>query len=158
VDGIKHLVECRCILPQFKRREYPILHKFPVFSVIDENDRVIPKFTQCPNCGIIHKIVDVCVSEIQVGREDIRAINTIDEIKLALPEKLVGLLEGYDLPISTWEEAQFIVENKLWGRFVVVDTETFHDATTGKFVKILGEYIYKVETFTRSDIITLEDK
>lgn len=153
MDGIKHLVECRCILPQYKRRPDPVLHRFPVFSVIDNSGAVIPKFAQCPSCGVVHHVTEVGKSTIQTGRDEIRSVTTVDEVKMSLPDKLVGVLEGYDIPLSTWEEAQFIVENRLWGRFVVVDTETFNDSTTGKLVKILGDNLFKIETFTRNDTI-----
>jgi len=152
-NGIKHFVQCRCILPQFKRHLHPTFHRFPVFSIIDDDDHVEPKFVACPNCGIVHKIIDLCRSEIQPGRENNSSVVTIDDLKSALPEKLVAILESNDAHISSWEEAQFIIEAKDWGRNIVLSTENIGDSVQGKFVKILGDHLFKVDTFVRDEIL-----
>ena len=69
----KHLIECHCILPQYKKAPKPVFHKFIVFSEID-NDVVEPTYVQCNNCGAVHKIYDFCKSEIIVGRDELRTI------------------------------------------------------------------------------------
>ena len=81
--GVKHLVQCRCVLPQFKHAHKPIQHQFVVFSVINDEGNVESKFAQCPNCGLIHKVVDVNNSEIMHGRENMGALITIDDVKLS---------------------------------------------------------------------------
>ena len=44
MPGIKHLIECHCVLAIFKSKEEKIIfHKFPTYSKIDENEKVIPK-------------------------------------------------------------------------------------------------------------------
>jgi hypothetical protein len=61
--GVKHLVRCRCILPQFKDKPNPPAHQFAVFSVLDDQDVLKVGFAQCNNCGIVHKVTDICLSE-----------------------------------------------------------------------------------------------
>ena len=43
MDSVNHLIECRCILPQYKKAIDPPFHKFVVFSVIDKFDVVLEK-------------------------------------------------------------------------------------------------------------------
>lgn len=151
--GIKHLIECNCILPQYKNREPVIWHKFPVFSVIDENNEVIPKFAQCNNCGIIHKITEVGVSEITV-KENMKAIRTVEDIKIGMPQDIVGLLEQYNADLSTWEESEFIIENKKWGSIIVLSKEVDEGITSGKALIFQGKPVLaKIESFTRQEIV-----
>ena len=84
MKGVKHLIQCHCILPQYKNSPEPIFHKFVVFSEIDEEDNFVTKLAQCNNCGVIHKVVDACKSEIVRGMEESSAILTIPEIKKSL--------------------------------------------------------------------------
>jgi hypothetical protein len=150
--GLKHLITCRCVLPQFKRAPNPPQHQFTVFSVIDDAGNVQPKFSQCNNCGICHKVIDVCRSEV-VSREAMSSIPTIDDVKMGMAPQLVSALEGVDADLSTWEAAQFIVENQQWGAFVVLTTDEEDGMRQGKYVRILGENMFKIETFAREEIV-----
>ena len=152
--GFRHLIECRCVLPQFKNRKDPLKHKFVVFSIVDENDVVEVKYSQCNNCGLIHKIVDICKSEIQPGKENSSSILTIDDIKLSLPRDLTYILEKYRLEVPSWEQARFIVENKRWGDFIILEQEDDGDTKQGKYVRILGESFFKVENFSRDEFVS----
>lgn len=149
--GVKHLIQCQCILPQYKNYKNPTFHKFVVFSEVNSDGSVNTKLVQCPNCGVLHKIVDLCVSEILQGKEQIRSVVTIDEIKLSLPEKIVSLLETYDLDLATWENVNYIVDNELWGSYVVLSTDVDSNIVQGKIVRILGTGLVKIESFVRSD-------
>ncbi len=152
LSGHKHLIKCRCVLQQFKQMKNPPVHMFTVFSIIDDNDRVKPKFAQCTNCGIIHKVVEINKSEIVPGKEAMTTIVSIDDIKMSLPQRLSDLLESNKCDLPTWENAQFIIENKLWGQFVVLSTENEGNVKQGKYVSILGETSLKVETFAREEV------
>ena len=45
--GVKHLIECHCILPQFKKKQPPIYHKFTVYSKFNsDTGNVIEKYEQ----------------------------------------------------------------------------------------------------------------
>lgn len=153
-SGQKHLIQCRCILPQFRHLPEPTRHYFIVFSIIDDNDKVKVKFTQCNNCGIIHKVTDICKSEILHGKEFMSSIISIDDIKLTLQSKLIEILEMNDVDLPTWESAQFIYENKRWGEMIVLNTDTADGIKQGKFLTILGESLFKVDSFTRDEFAT----
>ena len=94
--GTKHIVECHCVLPQYRNRKIPIYHKFMVFSIIDDSDTVLPKYAQCNNCGVVHKIYDICKSEILAGKDEIRTLCTIEDISLTIPEDIRGVLDSYN--------------------------------------------------------------
>lgn len=147
--GQKHLVKCRCVLPQFKNQEKPQVHQFVVFSVI-EDDVVQQKYAQCNNCGLIHKITDVCTSEIQNGKENMSSLITIDDIKCSLHQNLINLLEINKADLPTWEAVNFIIENKQWGNFVVITKDQEGEEIHGKYIRILGDSLFKVENFSRS--------
>lgn len=149
MQGHKHLVKCRCVLPQFKRLESPPPHQFTVFSAIDDEGNTIPKFSQCNNCGLIHKIVDICKSEIQSGKESMKSILKIEDIKPSLHTNISSILEANSCDLPSWEAALFIVENKQWGSYVVLTKETEGNEVNGKFIRIFSDSLCKVETFTR---------
>lgn len=150
MNGTKHLIRCRCVLPQFKKMADPPVHQFVAFSVINDDDIVVPKFVQCNNCGILHKVVDICKSEI-VQRESMDSLVTIDDIRTALPENLSKILDMNKVDIATWEAAQFIYENKRWGEFVVLTSDVESGTRQGKYLRILGENMFKVDAFTREE-------
>lgn len=153
IKGQRHLISCRCILPQFKSKQDPPVHKFVVFSTIDENDVAIPKFVQCNNCGIIHKITDICRSEILSGKENMSSIVTLEDIKVSLPSNLRDILERHNTDISGWEQAQFVLENKSWGEFVLLAQDEESGSKQGKYVRIMSETFFKIESFTRQDVV-----
>ena len=151
--GHKHLIRCRCVLPQLKRCENPPRFGFVVFSIIGNDDVVVPKFVQCPHCGVIHKVTGICESEIIQGKESMVSLLTIDDVKLGLPERLAEVLEvnGADLP--TWEMTHFIYERKRWGQYVVLCTEEESGMSQGKILRILGKNLFKVDPFTRNEVM-----
>jgi hypothetical protein len=140
-------------MPQFKNMQNPPPHQFVTFSVIDDNDRVQHKFAQCNNCGVIHKITDICKSEILSSKEDMGSILKIDDIKPGMPPNLSKILEINDADLPSWEYANFIFENKLWGNFVVLTSDVEQGTRHGKYVQILGENLFKVNTFSREEIV-----
>src|SRR5581483_3885657 len=149
--GLKHLVTCRCTLPQFKRAASPPLHQFTVFSVVADDDTVIPKYAQCNNCGIVHRVVEINRSEIISGKESMNSIVTIAGIKASLAPRLADILEGSDCDLPTWEMAKHIYDNKKWGEFVVLASDTDAGTRSGKYVRILGENMFDVAGFEREE-------
>ena len=113
-SGLKHLVTCRCTLPQFKRSANPPLHQFTVFSVIGDDDKVIPKYAQCNNCGIVHRVVEINRSDIISGKESAASILTIEDIKTSMHPRLADILEANSCDVPTWEMAKYIWDNKRW--------------------------------------------
>lgn len=154
--GQKHLVPCRCVLSQLKHLAEPPRHHFIVFSVIDDNDAVIPKFVQCNNCGLVHKVIDICKSEITQGRDSMSSIVSKEDLKTSMPKNLSDLLEVNNADLPTWEMAQFILENKFWGDFVVLTSDYEGGARQGKYVRILGETMFKVDTFFREETLQVK--
>ena len=152
-SGFKHLIRCRCVLPQFKNLPEPPVHQFVVFSIVDDNDKVKVKFSQCNNCGVIHKIVDICKSEIIQHKEEMISIVNIEDIKHSIPQNLSKILESNMADLPTWEAAQFYYDNKLWGNFVVLNSDYEGESRQGKYVQIIGENLFKVSNFSREEYV-----
>jgi hypothetical protein len=153
MQGQKHLIKCRCILPHFKNQSDPTPHHFIVFSEINDDDSVNVKFAQCNNCGIVHKVTDVCKSEILHNKEFLRSIVSIDDIRPTLHPNLIGILEKNEADIATWEFVKFIIDNKKWGQHVILTSESEDGMRVGKILVILGESLFNVNSFTKDEII-----
>ena len=144
MEYTKHLVECQCTLSIFKNNTKPVYHKIPVFSKIID-DSVQEKFVICENCNIIHKVVEICKSEIKWGSESlISLVNTIDDIKFNLNannfNNLSDILEKNQCHVSDWELAEYLIESKKNGILVLNKKEidnniviSFLDFDEGKF-------------------------
>ena len=151
--GVKHLVQCHCILPQYRRSPEPIFHKFTVFSIIDDEDTVIEKLSQCNNCGVIHKIVDICKSEIVNNFEDSSTLLSIEDIKYSIPDNISSILESHECDIATWEQVSFLVENNILDQHVSISRETIGESRQIKILKLLGGSRVKIETQILEDTI-----
>jgi hypothetical protein len=147
--GVKHVVECRCVLPQYKKTSNPVYHKFVVFSIL-EKDKAKISFMQCNNCGIVHKIIDLCKSEILNGKEQLSSLETIEDIKISLPGDLSSVLENYSCDIPNWQHAKFIYENARWGESIILVREELDSEIQGKFLTIVSRDRFKIETFLES--------
>ena len=156
MEGIKHIVECHCVLPQYRNIKNPIYHKFIVFSIIDDSNTVVPKFVQCNNCDTVHKVFDICKSEIISGKDELGLGSQKDDIKRILPEDVGDVLRSYDADLATYENVAFILEQKKWGSFVVLTREIINDDITGRMLTFESATKFKIETFTNS--ITLQGK
>jgi len=155
--GIKHLINCHCVLPQYRRKPNPIFHKFVVFSIVSDDDIVEAKIVTCNNCSVLHRIIDICKSEFIYNKEDTRSVITIDDIKVMLPDKMVDILESYDVDLPTWEQASFLIDSKKWNSYLILTSEFIDSRTEGKLLRILGESLYKVEPFFRSEYVEIVD-
>lgn len=151
LEYIKHLVQCNCVLKQFELIEPPVFHRFVVFSVINEDVSIKPSYAKCNNCGGIHRVTEVGVSE-KLRRESVPTIPDAEEIKTSLPEKLVGLLLKYNLELTTWQEIKFIYENEMWGRPVILQREQEGEERFGKYVMIAGKSLWKIDSFSTEDV------
>jgi len=146
---IKHLIGCRCILPQFKRSLEPIFHKFIVFSIL-ENDNIVSKLVQCNNCDIVHRIVDFCKSEIVEGKESAGSILSINDMRSMLPHNFSGLLDTYDAPLYVWEEIHHALQNSLWNSKILLWAEDIDGERHGKWLVVKNESSFTIEPFTES--------
>lgn len=145
-EYIKHLIECRCFLAQFRSWEEPPNHKFIVFSELDDHGDIKPSYAQCNNCGIIHKVGEVGNS-ITIKKEEMRSLETIKDISNDLPEWLSSLLDEYKCELHVYQEARFIYNNEMWGRFIVLSREREDELVIGKLCQILGKNLHKIEMF-----------
>ena len=130
-----------------------------VFSIIDDSDTVMPKFAQCNNCGVIHKVYDICKSEILSGKDEIRTVCTIDDISLTIPEDIRNVLESYQVDLPIWEHVQFILRNKLWGEQVVLLRDELDKEIQGKLLIIdgMGAGEVRIESFIRESWVELRN-
>ena len=120
MSGDKHLIQCHCVLPQFRKMANPVFHKFVVFSKTDEEGDVIQKIAKCNNCGVLHKVVDFCKSEVIYGIDESFATMTISDISNEIPEKIREILESHNCDIATWEQISDIIENKYWKKLTML--------------------------------------
>ena len=153
-DYIIHLVECNCILPQFKKMEEPIFHKFPVFSVIDENNKIIEKMIRCPNCSLAHRVFDTFKSEIiSSGDENIPELS-IKDLKSNIPKELSFILEDNQvIDLYIWEQAEFILDEELWGTQLKLNSKTSGEKKHLKILEIQDKNKFKVKVIICDNFI-----
>ncbi len=128
-------------------------HKFIVFSEIDESDTVVPSNVQCNNCGTVHKIYDLCKSEIVAGKDESASVEKKEDVALSLPKQLVSLLETYSLEICDYQLARHIIENKQWDSTLVLSMENEGETSSGKILRFLAEDRFRVESFSRQELL-----
>ena len=145
--GQKHSIKCRCILPQFKKRKDPVFHEFVVFST-SENEVFNESFAQCNNCGIVHRVVDFCKSEIIQSRENLSSVPTKEEISLQIPEEVVSLLEANNCNIAQYQHVAFIINNNRINEKILLEKEEVDGLVTGKFLSLQDSGRFRVDGFT----------
>ena len=141
------MIECHCILPQYKRRSDPVFHKFVVFSLVDDRDTAIPKFVQCNNCGVVHKVYDLCKSEIIAGKDETRAITSKEDIGFSIPSDLRDLLDTYDCDLATWEHVKYSIDYKKFGENIILTRELVDTEITGKVLVIKARDAFSIESY-----------
>lgn len=147
-EGFKHLIQCHCILPQYRNTNPQIFHKFVVFSLV-EDDQVKEKISQCNNCGVLHRVIDHCKSEILFGKDYSGSVRTIEDVELGLPERLASYLKSQNVDIATWEQVEWIVENSQESE-VVIRRDEQAGRTNLKVLTIKKDGSFK----TRNEIIS----
>jgi hypothetical protein len=112
---------------------------------------------QCNNCAIVHRVVDLCRTELVVGKDELSTVTTIDDISFTIPRDVRDILESYNADLPTWENVQYILANKQWGTHVVLTQDVLDDDTQGKLLLFNGPEKFNIETFVRKDVIGMED-
>lgn len=148
MKGVKHLIECHCVLPQYRDKPEPIYHQFIVFSAIDDEDNVIPKLAQCNNCGVVHRVTDVSVSEIFLGDDSDAAVMSLEDIRASIPDSIARVLDSYKADVATWEEVAFILEHQCWDLRVNLSSENDGDEIRGKCLRFTGPSTFKIEPYS----------
>ncbi len=155
MKGVKHLIQCHCVLPQFRKRKDKIFHKIEVFSECDEDENIKEKFVICDNCGVVHKIIDFCRSEIQTSHESITSVRTIPEIKMSMEENVCDLLEKNNCHVSTWENVEFIIDNNIFDMPVVINRESVKGNINVKLLSLKKNGKFKITNEIIKDEINL---
>lgn len=156
MEGIRHLVQCRCILPHLRDKKPAIFHQFVVFSLIDDDDKVVPKQVECNNCGIVHLVTEIGKSKI-LNSELISSQISIEDIEVSIPQNIATILKSYNADIPTWEEVQYLLENSKSGYVVLkkatLKIDDIEDSVhTGKIMRIENGSV-KIESFTRQNYL-----
>lgn len=151
MDGVKHLIECQCILPQYKKKDNPPYHKFVVFSIVDDSDDVLEKFAQCNNCGVVHRVYDICKSEIATGHESLNSLPTKEDFSMMLPSSVIDVLNAYSSEIYIWEQVAFILNHNKVGERIIITKDEIDGKAQGKFLSYIGDNRFNIEPFV-SDI------
>jgi hypothetical protein len=87
------------------------------------------------------------------GKEAMNSIISINDIKTSINPNLSAILERNNCDLPAWEHARYITENKRWGDIVVLTSDNEGDDKVIKYVKIVGENLFKVDLYTRKDIL-----
>lgn len=153
--GTKHLIQCHCVLPQYRQRKEPLFHKIEVFSTISD-DEVDEKFVICDNCGSVHRVYDMCKSEIVTNHEMITSVKTIPEIKMSFDDDVSNLLEKNNCHVSTWENVEFIIDNNLVGFPVIINRENLNGKTSIKILELKNNGKFKVSNEIIENEVTFE--
>ncbi len=151
-QGVKHLVQCVCTLQTLNNMKDPPSHEFVVFSTYDDaDDSFDVTFVQCDNCGLVHKVVDVCKSEVVRGKEDLAFAISIADVRSSLNPNIVEVLEKHNASLPTWQQTAWIVTEKRWGESVTLGSERVNNVKQGKVMILLGESLYRLQAYTTEE-------
>jgi len=156
MSGQRHLIECHCILPLYKDKKPIVYHKLAVYSLLDHNEEVVPKYVNCNNCGVTHYVKEFCKSEIKLGKEDIRSVRDISEVSLSLPKKLTELLDSYNSTIDLYEQVEDIIDNNNYPENLVIRREIIDEKYHLKILQVLGKERFKIISESLEDTIIEE--
>lgn len=128
MNYIKHLIECQCILSLYKNKSKTVFHKFPVFSLLEDDDSIKEKYVVCNNCDIVHRVYEVSKSEIKWGNEGLKSlVTTKEDLKFNFESQgltdLVTVLNANMIDISEWEYIDYVLENNIDGQVVLEKNE-----------------------------------
>ena len=157
MPGIKHLIECHCKLVIFKNSKKDIYHKFPVYSKLDNDNKIIEKFRKCNNCEALHKVYDIGKSEIFAGKDQTNVTLSLEDISINFDEKLKRILDNHNCDISSYFHALDIIEEKRWGEIIVLKRDIINEITNIKFLEIKGKNNFAVKFEKIEDTIMKKD-
>ena len=127
--------------------ENPIFHKFVVYSRQEEDGTVKEKFSRCNNCEAVHRVYDLCKSEIAVGLEEIDSIITIQDIVSSLPEKVSSILKENNCDLPTFENIEDVIFNQSWDSQIVISRKNINSAKIQvKIIEFKSEDKFRIHT------------
>jgi len=137
MTGQRHLIECHCVLPLYKKKKPVKYHKFAVYSKFDnKTGKVIPKYVNCNNCGITHLVNELCRSQIIIGKEDILSVRTIKDISVSLSPILNKILEDYNATVDVYEEVEEIIDLRKYPSNIIIKREIIEEEESIKLLQI----------------------
>jgi hypothetical protein len=148
--GYKHLIECHCILPLYKNHEPKVYHKFPVYSRVSDSGKILPKYSNCNNCGATHLVYELCKSEVKLGSEDTSSVRSVSDVEIALPEKINKILGENNRAIADYEMLEDIFENEIFPAELIVNRNIIDESHHIKILKIINKNKFKIV----SEVIT----
>jgi hypothetical protein len=81
------------------------------------------------------------------GKDELRSVTTIGEVKMFLSHDIVNLLETYKCDLPIWEHIKFCIDEKRWGDTVVLTRETIDEEVTGKILTIVAKDRFTLESY-----------
>ena len=73
-----------------------------------------------------------------MGVEDNGSVISIKDIRSSLPNKLVQILDEHNCDLATWENVNFIVEEKRWGSMIILKKESMGDSVQIKSIPLIA--------------------
>ena len=125
---------------------------------MDDSDTVIVKYAECNNCGAVHKIYDLCKSEIVVGRDAVRSQLSIEDFKYSLSDSLYDLLIQYGKDLPDFEYAQYVMDNETWDDHLILTREEIDGHVQGKILRFINKEKFRIESYTHKLVVENENK
>lgn len=154
MNYLKHLIECQCILPIYKNNTRPIFHKFPVFSLFEDNvgnndfSRAIEKYVKCNNCDCVHRVYDICKSELLKNSDAyVDLVTTLDDLKYSLPSDVIDILSKNQMDIADYEMASHLLKYKLNDKIILNKKSIKSDIVCKFLIFEDGKFYIKQEKF-----------
>ena len=152
MKGMKHLVQCHCVLPQFRSVDPPIFHRFVVFSVLGDDDVVVERVSKCPHCDALHRVTELGRSEIIHGRDGSSSVMNIEDVKSQLPSPLVAVLDRHKVDEATYEQALYYVNTYNTEDPIILARENLGGGKTSiKALWLRADRSLKIETTIRQE-------
>ena len=153
--GYKHTIECHCVLQLYKDKVPTVYHRFSVYSKVDDKGNIVPKYSNCNNCGATHLVYEICKSEIKLGKEDINSIRKIEDIKISLPDNIAKVLDDHKCDLSTYELVEDIMDNEIFPYEVILSREIVDEEHNIKILNILSQNKIKISNESIRTIIKM---
>ena len=111
---------------------------------------VLEHYELCNNCQAVHKIVELCKSEIvstKLLEEDKIKILEEEYYKKRLSAGIVGALDSNQADLPTWKEVYYHFSNGNWGREIIIKRDDDGDDVILKVIKIYDKKTSRSKLF-----------
>jgi hypothetical protein len=152
---LKHLIECQCILPQYKKQDKVLFHKFPVFSLFKENvnqdfSQPIEKYVKCNNCDAVHRVYDICKSELLKNSDNyVDLVTNLEDLKYSIPAELIEILSKNQMDIADYEMCSHLIEEKGSDKIILSKKVVGNNIVCKFLIFTDGKFSVKQQTFQK---------